>query len=361
MLSRALSLATVTLLIGCFAAGQAPAQNLEAGKSPAQIFAGACNACHRSPRGLLKSVSAGSLPGFLRQHYTTSGEMASLLAGFLISNGAADTRYVGAHPKPGKDAKPEARTEGPLRRAPSQQEPQQAAIPDADGLQTEPGRGRNAKRLARPGEPPEVAKPAIEGQAQRASERGPDGRKSAQQRLSKRGKPDAEDPSKLEAAKPDTAKPEAAKPEDAKPEDAKPEADKAETAKQEPAADETAKEDKPKSETANDTVKEESAKPSSEAKSESEKSETEKSESAKVEPPNNIGGEPPVSRADPVPPVTPAPPVSPAMSAAVPGGTPEPAAPASAPPAPEAPAQTASVPPPRPIAPAGPPAPPISE
>src|SRR5713226_9319434 len=111
MLGRALSLATVTLLIGCFAAGAAHAQvqNLEAGKSPSQIFAGTCNACHKSPRGLLKTVPAGSLPGFLRQHYTTSGDMASLLSSFLISNGASDTRYVGPQPKPGKDTQPEAK------------------------------------------------------------------------------------------------------------------------------------------------------------------------------------------------------------------------------------------------------------
>ena len=112
MLSRALSLATVTLLIGCFAAIPAQAQNLEAGKSPSQIFAGTCNACHKSPRGLLKTVPAGSLPGFLRQHYTTSGEMASLLSAFLVSNGAADTRYIGNQPKPGKDAKSEGRPGG---------------------------------------------------------------------------------------------------------------------------------------------------------------------------------------------------------------------------------------------------------
>src|ERR1700694_6071565 len=111
MVSRALSLATVTLLIGCFAGtpAWAQAQNLEAGKSPSQIFAGTCNACHKSPRGLLKTVPAGSLPGFLRQHYTTSGEMASLLSGFLVSNGAADTRFTGNQSKPGKDAKPEGR------------------------------------------------------------------------------------------------------------------------------------------------------------------------------------------------------------------------------------------------------------
>ena len=74
MLSRALSLATVMLLIGCLrgGAGAGAGENLEAGKSPSQIFAGTCTACHKGPRGLLKTVPPGSLPGFLRQHYTTS-------------------------------------------------------------------------------------------------------------------------------------------------------------------------------------------------------------------------------------------------------------------------------------------------
>ena len=85
MSSRALTLATVMLLIGCLAADQAQAQatNLEAGKSPSQIFAGTCNACHKSPRGLLKTVPAGSLPTFLRQHYTTSPEMAGRQAAWV--------------------------------------------------------------------------------------------------------------------------------------------------------------------------------------------------------------------------------------------------------------------------------------
>src|SRR6202022_5106163 len=109
MSSRALTLAAVVLLIGCLAADQAQAQatNLEAGKSPSQIFAGTCNACHKGPRGLLKTVPAGSLPGFLREHYTTSSDMASLLSVLLVSNGATDTRYVGTQPRPDKDAKSE--------------------------------------------------------------------------------------------------------------------------------------------------------------------------------------------------------------------------------------------------------------
>ncbi|MDW3553778.1 hypothetical protein NQ331_26720, partial [Escherichia coli] len=47
----------------------------------------------KSPRGLLKTVPAGSLPGFLRQHYTTSSDMAGVLATYLMSNGANDPRY----------------------------------------------------------------------------------------------------------------------------------------------------------------------------------------------------------------------------------------------------------------------------
>src|SRR5467141_1735913 len=112
MLSRALSLATVALLIGCFAAIPAQATNLEAGKSPSQIFAGTCTACHKSPRGLLKTVPASSLPGFLRQHYTTSSDMASVLSSYLVSNGATDTRYQDKdQPKQGKDAKQETKQE----------------------------------------------------------------------------------------------------------------------------------------------------------------------------------------------------------------------------------------------------------
>ena len=97
MLSRALSLAAVTLVIGCLTAVGVRAVRISRPEKPlAQIFAGTCNACHKSPRGLLKTVPASSLSGFLRQHYTTSSDMASVLSSFLVSNGAAD------HPLPGE-------------------------------------------------------------------------------------------------------------------------------------------------------------------------------------------------------------------------------------------------------------------
>ena len=184
MLSRALIFATVTLLIGCLAAIPVRAQNLDAGKSPAQIFSGTCSACHKGARGLLKTVPPGSLPGFLRQHYTTSSEMASQLSAFLVANGATDNR--GAKPtQQAKDAK-------------------QAAPEQLDRF----------GRPVRPAPPQEAAKPEAESQ-QAAIAPGPDGRKSAaKQKLGKQPpKADAakDEPAKGEAAKEDTPKSETAR------------------------------------------------------------------------------------------------------------------------------------------------------
>ncbi|RZN07817.1 hypothetical protein CWO91_25770, partial [Bradyrhizobium genosp. SA-3] len=138
MSSRALSLATVLLLIGFGATDTVLAQatNLEAGKTPSQLFAQTCNACHKSPRGLLKSVAPGSLPGFLRQHYTTSSDMAGILASYLVSNGATDARYQA---KDGKDKKDGAKDKE-ANTAPGQSEhqgrrqrSQEAVKPEGEG------------------------------------------------------------------------------------------------------------------------------------------------------------------------------------------------------------------------------------
>jgi len=342
MLSRALSLATVTMLIGWLVAApvRAQTQNLEAGKSPSQIFAGTCTACHKSPQGLLKTVSPGSLPGFLRQHYTTSGDMASLLSSYLVSNGATDTRYGS---KPSTEPKSEARS-GSGSEQPDRQGrrvrpgAQEAAKPDAEGTsqQGEPGR-QGHRRLARPAEGPDETKPAVvDGQAPVQAD---DARKlTAKQRPSKQGRSGGEEVPKADTAKSDAAKFDAAKPDTAKSDASKDESPKAE-AKSEPAKEDSGKPEEPK--------------PAAERKS----------EAAKVEGPNDNGsGTPPVLPADPVPAVTPAPP-APAASPAAASGAPEHAAGPrpSASVAPGPPAVTASAPPPAPAAASGPPLPPISQ
>jgi mono/diheme cytochrome c family protein len=63
----------------------ASAQNLDAGKPPARLFADGCATCHRSPRGLAKGRLSLTLAWFLRDHYSTSSDSAKALAAYLES------------------------------------------------------------------------------------------------------------------------------------------------------------------------------------------------------------------------------------------------------------------------------------
>jgi hypothetical protein len=80
-------LAAVPALV--LTAGTGFAQDFTAGKTPAQLFASDCSACHRSPDGLGKKYNAGSLTGFLRAHYTTKQETAGSLAKYVMGFAAA--------------------------------------------------------------------------------------------------------------------------------------------------------------------------------------------------------------------------------------------------------------------------------
>ncbi|WP_426537529.1 hypothetical protein [Bradyrhizobium sp. McL0615] len=332
MLSRALSLATVTLLIGCLTAGVAQAvENLDAGKSPSQIFSNTCSACHKSPRGLLKNTPASSLPGFLRQHYTTGTDMASVLSSYLISNGASDPRYQSKDQPKQKDAKPDGRPDQPDRlgrRQPPAASAQEASRPDTDGAPSRgegARQGRDAKRLARPHAAPEAANP-VDGQAPvRAST---DSKSGFRQKQGRRGKPVIEEPRKTEPAAPG----------DAAQEDPSRDAAKAETS-----ATDSGKTDPAKT----DAVRSDGDKPASESEKPAREG---RSDSAKVDAPKeNVGSELNPLRPDPVPPATPAPPAS-AATAPDPSASPSETTPATPPPV------TATAP----AVPAGPPAPPVS-
>lgn len=150
MSRRALTLAAAVLWMST--PGPAAAQNLEAGKTPAQIFAATCAVCHKGPHGLLKSVAPGSLPGFLRQHYTTSTGMASAMSAYVLSIGAANRRA-------GDDLTREGRES---RTAPKPREPE-----------AEP-RERQERRIGveKPA-PGHAAKPKDEGEKPKAEKRKP--------------------------------------------------------------------------------------------------------------------------------------------------------------------------------------------
>lgn len=216
MLSRALILAAVAFALGCFGAIPADAQNLEAGKPPSQIFSSTCSLCHKSARGLLKSVAPGSLPGFLRQHYTTSTDMAAAMSAYVLSNGAANAAPGGGNlTKQGQEAKSGGAEPGEPAGRGRKPPAREAARPDADGLLGGPS-GAGAS------DPAHIArqKAAAERKAARQAAREAAKAKAA-------GLP-PKDEARHEPPKDESGKDEAAKTE------SKPDAPKAETARTEP-------------------------------------------------------------------------------------------------------------------------------
>jgi hypothetical protein len=118
-------------------------QNLDEGKTGPQLFALDCVACHRSPQGLAKNHSGWSLTSFLRQHYTSSSNSASVLAAYLTSG--ANARAADQKKKDDRQAKQTS----PKDARPG--DPATQAQPSAQqGGQQPPRKQREA---ARPGEP----------------------------------------------------------------------------------------------------------------------------------------------------------------------------------------------------------------
>jgi hypothetical protein len=142
----------------CLLAGMAPAMahaqtNIDQGKTPAQIFANDCAACHKPTRALANGKNRFALTEFLREHYTTSREQAAGLAAYVLGAG------FGAKPaiEPPKIAKPEE--EAPAAAAKLQKPADEAAKPEEEPAaaaeeqnSTVPGRrppgGRNDRRQA---------------------------------------------------------------------------------------------------------------------------------------------------------------------------------------------------------------------
>jgi hypothetical protein len=104
---RGIRLAMGVVVLGL--AGPALAQeNLDSGKTPAQLYASDCAVCHKTPQGL--AAKGGGLLGlenFLREHYTASRESAAAIAGYLRGVGgapaAAPAGRAGKRPPKGEE------------------------------------------------------------------------------------------------------------------------------------------------------------------------------------------------------------------------------------------------------------------
>lgn len=159
--------------VGLGAAAPARAENLDEGKSAAQLFSSNCSVCHKSVRDLSKSAQGAGLQSFLRQHYTTGTDMARLLAGYVNAQGGSASRET-------REARPAAapavpRTvELPPRRPEAEvddgerPEPRRAAAANpSDRAKPESGKPERARAGAAKPEPakPEPAKPAPAAEA----------------------------------------------------------------------------------------------------------------------------------------------------------------------------------------------------
>ncbi|MGN6571793.1 MAG: hypothetical protein ACTHLO_10300 [Pseudolabrys sp.] len=146
------------LVAASLLAGGASAQeNLDAGKSGAQLYQSNCAICHKSVQALNKSGGGlFGLDSFLREHYTSSREAAAAISAYLntVGGGPAEARPTKRKASTGKkkDAKPSDAK--PSDAKPSDAKPEEKKSeekkPDEKPAQKKPGKkeGGKAARLA---------------------------------------------------------------------------------------------------------------------------------------------------------------------------------------------------------------------
>ena len=81
--ARAVTAVFAVMLV--MAADARAQENLDRDKSGPKLFAATCVQCHKSARGLAKGRVSFMLSYYLRQHYTSSAQSASVLTAYLQS------------------------------------------------------------------------------------------------------------------------------------------------------------------------------------------------------------------------------------------------------------------------------------
>ncbi len=83
-MNRGVGLAMAVLAL-CLAGPAGAMENLDSGKTGAQLFASDCALCHKNPGSLAKAGGIFGLSSFLREHYTASSQSADAIAAYLES------------------------------------------------------------------------------------------------------------------------------------------------------------------------------------------------------------------------------------------------------------------------------------
>ena len=145
--NRGIGLATALLALA-LAVPVGAQENLDSGKTGAQLFAANCALCHKSgPQALSKSGGLFGLSGFLREHYTSSRETATVIATYLESLGPAPGKRGGATKREEK-----AKISGPKTSEPKIEpriEPKSKAKRESKTAEPKSGEGKPAEPKAK--------------------------------------------------------------------------------------------------------------------------------------------------------------------------------------------------------------------
>ena len=76
-------LLAISFVTVCITGSASAQENLESGKTAAQLYATNCASCHKSPQSVTKTKRIFGLESFLREHYTPSSQSAATIAAYL--------------------------------------------------------------------------------------------------------------------------------------------------------------------------------------------------------------------------------------------------------------------------------------
>jgi hypothetical protein len=153
--------AAIGISVLCIAGVAGAQENLDQGKSAAQLFAANCAMCHKSPQGLAKAGGILGLDSFLREHYTASKESAGALAAYLKSmdTGPAPARAAKRGPKGDEKAKSDEKKKSGSKAGDekaTEKKPESAAEPKASESKSE---SKPAEAKPSDGRPADIVAP----------------------------------------------------------------------------------------------------------------------------------------------------------------------------------------------------------
>jgi mono/diheme cytochrome c family protein len=145
------------VLVALIAGSALPQGNIDAGKTPAQMFADTCSNCHRRPQELRRASAS-----FLRQHYTPGSQEAAAMANYLAGI-PADARKERPKAQENKAQEKEREKAKPQQQAQDRGQPQERprAQPVAKGKRPEVAKSAPVDPVAEAPEEARAESPVI--------------------------------------------------------------------------------------------------------------------------------------------------------------------------------------------------------